>query len=354
MILKIMKKIILFTLVVSFLLSAWFFFEFTRTPKSSPERITVELQKGASVNRIAQELKTSKIIRKKWVFLLGYHLFFSPKSLKAGEYRFTVPLPVKSVLQVLTVGMVYLHPITVPEGLTRTEIAGLLQSEYEFDKEAFLSVSSDTQLIFSLDKKAEDLEGYLFPETYSFPKGTSEEKIVSAMVSHFKEVFNGKWENQAKKLGMSIREVVTLASLIEKETSILEEKSLVSAVFHNRLRKGMKLDCDPTIIYALKLEGRFKGRLHTKDMKLASPYNTYLHAGLPPGPIANPGRDSLEAALFPARKGYLYFVSKNDGSHQFSESFREHQRAVFKYQKRMHREESLKIQIRHLRIYRSL
>ena len=157
------------------------------------------------------------------------------------------------------------------------------------------------------------------------------------MVSQFKTVFNKGWQKQAHKIGLTIREVVILASLIEKETSLPEERRLVSAVFHNRLKMGMKLDCDPTIVYVLKLESRFEGRLHSKDMKLDSPYNTYLYRGLPPGPVCNPGRESLLAALFPADVNYLYFVSRNDGSHEFSRTFQEHQIALRKYQKSQRR-----------------
>ncbi|MEW5902005.1 MAG: endolytic transglycosylase MltG, partial [Acidobacteriota bacterium] len=156
----------------------------------------------------------------------------------------------------------------------------------------------------------------------------------AAMVEEFRSVFGGSWLSRANSLRMTVRQIVTLASLVEEETSIPEEKSLVSAVFHNRLRLGMKLDCDPTIIYALKERGEYEGRLRKKDLSFPSAYNTYLNRGLPPGPICNPGRQALEAALYPAAEGYLYFVSKNDGSHHFSLTFGEHQAAVRRFQKR--------------------
>ncbi|MCJ7579464.1 MAG: endolytic transglycosylase MltG, partial [Candidatus Aminicenantes bacterium] len=177
------------------------------------------------------------------------------------------------------------------------------------------------------------LEGYLFPETYFFPKGVTSERIVSSMTDQFKDTFTEEWRRKAEELGFTIREIIILASLIEKETSLPEERPIISAVFHNRLKKQMKLDCDPTIIYALKLDGLFKDRLRTKDMKLDSPYNTYLYGGLPPGPIANPGKESIEAALYPSTNDYLFFVAKNDGSHFFSRSFLEHQNAVNKFQR---------------------
>ena len=209
----------------------------------------------------------------------------------------------------------------------------MLESLHFAEEEDFLEASSQKESLSFLDKEASSLEGYLLPETYHFPKGTSAKTIIAAMISQFQNVFNEEWRKRASEIGMTIREVVILASLIEKETSIPEERKLVSAVFHNRLKRRMKLDCDPTIIYVLKQEGRFKDRLRTKDLKLDSPYNTYLYPGLPPSPICNPGRETLEAALFPADVKYLYFVSKNDRSHHFSRTFREHQQAVLKYQK---------------------
>ena len=218
--------------------------------------------------------------------------------------------------------------------MTRREIARYLESELSVAVEDFLLASSRTDLISSLDKEASNLEGYLFPETYYFPKRTPADKIVSTLISQFKSVLSSDWQKRAAELGMTIRQVIILASLIEKEASLPEEKKLVSAVFHNRLKIGMKLDCDPTIIYDLREKGIFKDRLHAKDLKFDTPYNTYLRRGLPPGPICNPGRGSLEAALYPAEESYLYFVSKNDGSHHFSRNFREHQNAVIKYQKK--------------------
>ena len=246
---------------------------------------------------------------------------------------FNLPMSPKDILKMLTDGKVYLHSLTIPEGLTRKEIALHLESLHFTDEEEFLAASSKTDTISSLDKEAANLEGYLFPETYHFPKGISAEKIISTLVSQFKEVFSEAWQKRASEIKMTPREVVILASLIEKETFLSEEKKLVSAVFHNRLKIRMKLDCDPTIIYVLKEEGSFKGRLLKKDLKLKSPYNTYRNRGLPPGPICSPGQESLEAALYPAQEKYLYFVSKKDGSHYFSSSFKDHQNAVRRYRK---------------------
>jgi len=330
---KILKNSLLAAVVIVLLASAWFVHEFNSRTKSPAGKINFEVLSGQSVATIARELKDKKIIKRTWPFLLGYRFFFSPASLKAGEYSFLLPLSTKDILSILIEGHIILHSVTIPEGLTRSETAEHLKSQYSIDKDSFLHFSLNTKLIYELDKEAKDLEGYLFPETYHFPKDTPADKIVSSLIDQFKKTFSDEEKSRAKELGMTIREIVILASLIEKETSLPGERSLVSAVFHNRLGIGMKLDCDPTIVYALKQAGKYKGRLFTKDLKLDSPYNTYLNRNLPPGPIASPGQASLKAALNPADVKYLYFVSRNDGSHQFSLTFREHQNAVNKYQK---------------------
>lgn len=333
MILKVVKTALIISTIIPLLLSVWFSFELYLPPKTAPQKIFFVVEEGTGVQGIAQNLKKQGIIKKMWPFLLGYRLYFFSKSLKAGEYEFDLPLSTKKILNLLSEGKFYLHSITIPEGLTRREIAQHLASLEIVTEEDFLKASSRTEGIAFLDSQAENLEGYLFPETYSFSKGTSAETLVSAIVIQFKEVFTEEWQRRAAEIKMTPREVVILASLIEKETSIPEERELVSAVFHNRLRIGMKLDCDPTIIYAMKELGTYKGRLLKKHLKLNSPYNTYLIRGLPPGPICNPGSPSLKAALYPAEEKYLYFVSKNDGSHVFSRTFTEHQREVRKYQR---------------------
>lgn len=331
--LKIIKWAFILGITTILVLSTWFSIEFYFAVKSLPKEISFEVEKGRKVEEIAQNLKESGVIQKKWPLLLGYKLFYSHQSLKAGEYRLQLPLSAKQVLSILIEGKVYLHALTIPEGLTRREIAAHIESFSSMKKEKFLEASSNTNRISSWDKEASSLEGYLFPETYHFPKGVSAEEVVEAMVSEFEKTFHQEWKKRAQELGMSIREIVILSSLVEKETSIPEERRLISAVFHNRLKRGMKLDCDPTIIYILKEEGRFTGRLRTKDLRLDSPYNTYLYPGLPPSPICNPGKESMEAALYPSEENYLYFVSKNNGSHKFSYTLKEHLKAVREYQK---------------------
>jgi len=334
MLVKIAKIGLISAALLLLIFFAWFSLEFYRPMETKPNTVVFEVKKGQSAKDIALNLGKNGIIKKTWPFLMGYRIFFSGQSLKAGEYAIAIPDSPKNILQVLSEGSVYLHSITIPEGLIIQEIANLLELEGFAAREDFLRDAEEASLIYSLDKDTPNLEGYLFPETYRFAKGTPAEEIVAAMVFQFMKVFTREWTERAEELGMTIRDVVILASLIEKETSLRKEKKIISAVFHNRLKIGMKLDCDPTIIYVLKLEGRFKDRLRTRDLKYDSPFNTYLYSGLPPGPIANPGRDSLEAALNPADEKFLYFVSKNDGSHHFSQTFREHQNAVNRYQRR--------------------
>jgi len=313
--------------------ATWFAISFRSVPKTPPRIVVMDIERGQNASEITRRLLDQGLIRHTVPFLWNYRLFFRGQSLKAGEYTLQAPLSPRDILIMLTEGRVTLHPLTIPEGLTRIETADLLQQDYGIDRTLFLKASAGAEPIETLDPDAPDLEGYLFPETYHFPKNTSPEHIVSSMVQEFAAVFTDAWRKRCEEIGFTIRECVILASLIEKETSLSEEKAVVSAVFHNRLRIGMKLDCDPTIIYALKQEGRFRGRLLIRDLSLDSPYNTYRFAGLPPGPIANPGRDSLFAALYPADVRYLYFVSRNDGSHHFSLTFKEHQNAVIRYRR---------------------
>lgn len=290
------------------------------------------IEKGQNPASISRLMQARGFLKGTRAFRLAYSLYYAPSFLRAGEYRFELPVTPKKVMLQMIVGKVFLHPITIPEGLTYSEIAKLLEEKAYPLEGSFLEACLKTDLVSDLDPKAPNLEGYLFPETYHFPRGIEATGMVKTMVEQFRKNFGPEDLARSGQLNLTVREIVTLASLIEKETSREEEKPLVSAVFHNRLRLGMKLDCDPTIIYALKLEGRFDGNLRLKDKSLVSPYNTYLYRGLPPGPICNPGRASIQAALYPAQVDYLYFVSRNDGSHVFNRSYQEHLRAVSRYQ----------------------
>ena len=332
MFLRIIKTALVLAHVLILSLTGWLIFESRGTQAAKAQPVLYDVEKGQGVRAVAESLKQKGIIQKQWLFVLRYEFFFFPRSLKAGEYQFRPSQSSREILEDLIRGKTYLHTVTIAEGLTARESADVFLAAGFGTAGEFMEAFREPEMILPWDAIARNLEGYLFPETYSLPKGLPAREIFRKMVSQFKAVFDESWRRQAAALRMSVRDVVTLASLIEKETSLPEEKKLVSAVFHNRLRRRMKLDCDPTIIYALKEKGTFDGNLHARDLMLDNPYNTYLHAGLPPGPICNPGSESLRAALFPASGDYFYFVSRNDGSHIFSRTLREHQAAVRKYQ----------------------
>jgi UPF0755 protein len=287
-----------------------------------------EVEKGWSARVVIDRLASAGLVRAALPLRLACRLFYPGQSFKAGEYFLSPPLAAKAALFKIMGGRIHLEPVTVPEGLTADEIAALLRPADAAGAEAFRRAALDPSPIADLDPRAHDLEGYLFPETYNLPRRAPEADIVAAMVERFREVFDEPRRRRAAEIGLGVRDVVTLASLIEEETGLADERPLVSAVFHNRLKIGMKLDCDPTIVYALKRQGLYRGRLLLKDLQFPSPYNTYLHAGLPPGPISNPGLASLDAALNPAAEGYLYFVARGDGTHRFSRTLVEHLDAV--------------------------
>ena len=334
MLLRIVKAALALTLL---LLPASLLFiaaEFYR-PVAVPEgRAVLTVEKGLGAGAVARALEDRGFIRGRLPFLACYRLFFHPETLKAGEYEIIPPVRLKGLIGMLVEGRVWLHRVTVPEGLTAREVGPLFVPLLGDDGGGFEAAIRETGPVAELDGRAADLEGYLFPETYSFPRGVAAAEVVGAMVDQFRAVFGERWRSRAGEVGMSVRQVVILASLIEKETSVPGEKPLVSAVFHNRLKLGMKLDCDPTVIYALKLRGEYAGRLSRSDLALDSPYNTYRHAGLPPGPICNPGREALAAALYPAAAPYLYFVAGEGGGHRFSRTLSEHAAAVRDYRNR--------------------
>jgi len=253
--------------------------------------------------------------------------------LKAGEYRFKAGQTPYQVLRALESGSTLQRPLTIPEGENIYQIADIITAQGCGSRERFLALVQDPEFVKGFGLKADSLEGYLFPDTYKCSRGQDEKNIIKMMVSRFKEVFDelddGPRAEAARSL--SAREIVTLASIVEKETAVAEERPLIARVFLNRLKRGMRLQSDPTVIYGL---ADFDGNLTRRDLKQPSPYNTYVIKGLPPGPIGNPGREAIEAVLHPADGAYLYFVSKNDGTHQFSKTLREHNRAVVKYQKR--------------------
>ena len=322
-----------------FFLCLFFIYWFLFSPPSGPLMTkSIMIKKGSSLRKVSTMLKQEGIIRDANLFIRMVTFLGKKKEVKAGEYEFHTRMHPWEVLNILAKGQVKPHLVTIVEGCTLSQIAQLLDDLEIVDKKAFLEETSSPALIISLglpysatSKPGSSLEGYLFPNTYHLLREMTSEEIIQMMVQQFKKVFNNDWIRRASQLGMSLREVVTLASIIEKEASLPEEKPFISAVFHNRLRKKIPLQSDPTVIYGIK---NFNGNLTRADLQRPSPYNTYLNNGLPPTPICNPGKDSLLAALHPSPVSYLYFVSKNDGSHYFSSTMEEHNQAVSKYQKR--------------------
>lgn len=317
----------------------WLTLSVERPFKGYPEaEVFVEVPPGAGVAAIARRLEAAGVVERAWVFRVAVWQRGAALTLKAGEYRFDRPLSPVQVVDKLVRGDVYLRSITFPEGLTVAEMAEIFAAQGFGTAGDFLTAASDAALVGDLDPAADDLEGYLFPDTYSLPRRAAARDLVALMVRRFRDVTGahgtsgGALGERARRAGRSVREIVTLASLVEKETSREEERPIVAGVYANRLRLGMGLQCDPTVIYALKRLGRWTGNLTRSDLQLDSPYNTYRFAGLPPGPIAAPGRASLEAALAPAEVPYLYFVSRNDGSHIFATTLEEHNRNVRRFQ----------------------
>ncbi|MEK7783418.1 MAG: endolytic transglycosylase MltG [Candidatus Binatota bacterium] len=326
-------RYLLFTLLfaaLSTLLFAGFLLAFLfLSPLRERETVEVKVERGEPLSAIVHRLKAHGVISNEKLFSFWARLWGLDKRIHWGLYRFEMPLPPRQVLNQMLLGKGVFHRITVPEGLTVKEIADLLAKEAIADKDRFLAEAVSTELLSLVGLEGKGVEGYLFPNTYYFTPFVSERDILIAMMEQFRETIKLRLEEQTKEIGLSLHEVVTLASLIEKETGIEAERPLVSAVFHNRLKGKIPLQSDPTVIYGLK---RFSGSLTRKDLQSRSPYNTYRILGLPPGPICNPGLSALKAALYPAPVPYLYFVSKNDGSHLFSVSLSEHNRAVKIYQ----------------------
>jgi peptidoglycan lytic transglycosylase G len=329
--------LVLVALVAAAGLAFWWTRSELRTPYygAVTTEAFVDIPRGASSAAIATMLTDAGILRHRLPFILHLRLTGAGRRLQAGEYRFNSPASPIEIADKLIRGDVFFLSVTVPEGMTARESIAWIARNGLGDFGEMESALRRTDWIRELDSEARDLEGYLFPETYRFSRHATSEDILRAMVERFREVLGKLVAELPLTPGWSVSSIVTLASMVEKETNLETERSLVASVLTNRLEKGMPLACDPTVIYALKLAGKYNGNLRKGDLALDSPYNTYIHPGLPPGPIANPGVESLRAALAPPRTDYLFFVSRNDGSHEFSRDFESHSRAVAKYQKGM-------------------
>ncbi len=308
----------------------WFLF----LPPSGPGLTkTIFIKKGSNLKRVSEVLEQEGIVKNRHLFVLLTEILGKKTKIRAGEYDLHTRMLPQEVLNALVKGQSKQHLVTIPEGYTVSQIAQLLGELNLVEKEGFLQKASSPALITLLGLSGlagKTLEGYLFPETYEVLREMEPEELIQKMVHQFKKVFGPDLIHRASEQGISEKEAVILASVIEKETSLPDEKPLISAVFHNRLKRNMPLQSDPTVIYGVK---NFDGNLTKEHLLTKTPYNTYLVPGLPPTPICNPGRESLLAAVNPAPVPYLYFVSKNDGSHYFSSEIEDHNRAVWKYQK---------------------
>ena len=287
---------------------------------------------GTGTAAIGRTLVDAGILRDEVAFRAALWWTGRSRDLQAGEYRFDRPLAPIDVVERLARGVVYARRLTFPEGLTIREMAAIYESRGFGAAARFIEAAANVSLIRDLDGRAADLEGYLFPETYALPRGTSASRLIAMMVDRFRAAYSDRLRRAAEAQGFTTRQIVALASIVEKETGKTDERQVVAAVYRNRLKIGMGLQADPTVVYAMQKAGRYNGNIRRADLAFDSPYNTYRNAGLPPGPIASPGAASLEAALTPARVDYLFFVSRNDGSHAFARTLADHNRNVREFQ----------------------
>ncbi len=295
--------------------------------------VVIEIEPGTGSRAIAQKLQHAGVLRSPWPFLALHYLSPARKKLKAGEYQFEGSSPVWRVHDKLARGDIFYHPFTIPEGFNVFDIAAAAEQQGFCKSKDFLVAAQNPHLVSDIAPNAVSLEGFLFPDTYRFARRTTPKEMVAKMVERFRKVY-GEVTRSAHANVPAVLQVVTLASMVEKETARADERPLVAGVFQNRLGAGMKLQCDPTVVYAAVLEGKYRGTIYASDLARESKYNTYFVIGLPPGPVANPGRASLEAAVSPAETPYMYFVSDSAGGHVFSKTLGEHERHTADYRKK--------------------
>ena len=296
-------------------------------PSPRPQT-TVFIPYGSSTSDIFRRLDSEGIVRPAWMAELFYRIARSATPLQAGEYRFKRPESLSDVIARMARGDVVKHTVVVPEGLTAEETFELFWSRGISRPEAFRAAFHNPQLISSIAPGAPDLEGFLFPDTYVVTRSTSARQIVEGMLANFRRHFGPDLRERASAMPLTIRQAVTLASIVQKESGLISEEPVIAGVYWNRLRRGMRLQADPTVAYALKMDGKWSGTLYRSDYGYASPFNTYLTEGLPPGPICNPGAEALRAAVRPAQTEFLYFVADKSGGHVFSRTFEEHLNAI--------------------------
>jgi len=331
-----MKKLLLFFVLIltaAGVAGGWFYLR-AQEPYRGYEGSEqfVEIPPGASSFAIGERLVAGGVVRDLQTYRLTLWMSGQGRRLKAGEYRFDHAMTPLEVINKIARGDAFVVTLTFPEGLTIAEMSKIFESHGLGPAAAFVEAAQDATLVHDFDPAAPNLEGYLFPETYAVPRKTDAPKLIRLMVSRFGHVFTQELRAAAAARQLSVRQAVALASIVEKETAKPEERPLVAAVYRNRLRLRMPLQADPTVIFAIQKTGTYTGNLRHDDLMIDSPYNTYRYPGLPPGPIASPGRASLDAAVHPADSDALYFVSRNDGSHVFAKTLDEHNRNVQQYQ----------------------
>lgn len=302
-------------------------------PGNGKKAVLLEFPPGITLNRITSELVRNHVISNGFFFSLHARLEGLDSKIKAGTYRFTDGMSPRQILKMLVSGDVYAYRFSVPEGYSIYQIAELLDKRGIFKKDSFLSRCFDSSLLAELKIKERSTEGYFYPSTYEIVPSMDEATLIRTMVSKFRSVYADRFDKRAENQGLSLHKLLTLASLIEKEAVVPQERPLIASVFLNRLKLKMPLQSDPTAVYGLRA---FAGKISRQDILRKTPYNTYLITGLPPGPIGNPGEGAVEAVLSPAKTGFLYFVAKNDGTHHFSTTLAEHNRAVEQFLKTPH------------------
>lgn len=329
---------LLAALAVGSLGALWWLKSELESPHAIPGEVTVQVRSGWTARQILEHLERRDVVADATLARVWLVYGLGDPALQAGEYRFEGTMTVDQVLQRLMQGEVVTHPVTVPEGLTLDETAEVLASQGFGDVDLLKAAVRDPAAIADLDPQAEDLEGYLFPDTYHFAARTPETEVVAKMVATFRAHWEAEIRPTLEGSEPDIRAIVVLASIVEKEAFLDEERPTIAGVYAHRLRRSIALYADPTIIYALKRAGTWDGDLRRRDLAMDSPYNTYRRPGLPPGPICSPGLSSLMAAATPPKVPYLYFVSRNDGSHVFASTLAEHNRNVDRWQRRYWRE----------------
>src|SRR5882724_1144372 len=333
---RIIVVILALTVVAAGVVAAWAYADLHKSISHHKTGQYIEISKGSSPSAVVKKLASEGIIRHEWPLMLYLKSTGASSTLKAGEYDFPSPISPLNALGRIQRGQRRLNRFTVIEGWTRWDIAKAMIKIPEFrltDETEALKLMDDVSLIRDLDPKAENLEGYLYPDTYEFSPETSASDLIEIMVKRFRAVWKPEWSDKAQSLNVSPREVLTVASLIETEAKLADERPLVASVIYNRLRKSIPLAVDSTVIYASKLEGKWRndGKVYKSDVERRSPYNTRIHAGLPPGPISSPGESSLQAALNPSETDYLYYVrepSRDDGAHNFYSNGRDFEAGV--------------------------